>query len=438
MRLSTRATPAGSARKAAGSARSLALDVLDGCLGLKPRAAESLFDNHPGLGRLDARDRAFSRLLYVSCLRRMKALDAALAAHVKKTPKSLTLLNILRLGAAQLLILETPPHAALKETVDLARAKAPHGAGMVNAVLRRLVGSRLADAAAGIRETPSWLHESWAQAFGEREADGLEAAHGGEPPLDITCPVDREAWAERLGGVCLGKATIRLRDHGAIGELAGYGEGRWWVQDVAAAALVPLLGDVAGRHVLDIGAAPGGKTAQLCAAGARVTAIESSDARAVRLRENMKRLGFAPEIIVADACEWTGGGGFDAVLLDAPCTATGTIRRHPDILRVRKPSDAARMARQQRRLLEAAIRQLSPDGVLLYAVCSLQHEEGPGQIERLLSGANGVEPVPVDATRLGGLPAHVHADGTLRTSPADLADEGGMDGFFAALLKRHA
>ncbi|MEZ5826807.1 MAG: RsmB/NOP family class I SAM-dependent RNA methyltransferase, partial [Geminicoccaceae bacterium] len=366
--------------------------------------------------------------------RRMNALDKALSEYLQKTPKSLTLLNILRLGAAQLLILETPPHAALKETVDLARARAPHGSGMVNAVLRRIIGGALEP----LRETPSWLFDSWCTSFGEKEALGVEAAHAVEPPLDITCPLDRDMWAERLGGVGLGAQSIRLRNHGAVSDLPGYADGHWWVQDAGAAALVPLLGDLDGRRVLDIGAAPGGKTAQLCSAGAHVTAIESSASRASRLRENAARLSLKAEIIVADALHWQADKPFDVIVLDAPCTATGTIRRHPDILRTRKPADAKRMASQQRQLLEAAIRQLAPGGLLLYAVCSLQHEEGPGQIERLLSGRFDVVPEPIDLSRLCDLPAHVPFDGAIRTSPADLASSGGMDGFFAALLRRTA
>ncbi|MCB1969430.1 MAG: hypothetical protein KDG54_03385 [Geminicoccaceae bacterium] len=415
-------------------ARDIALDVLDGCLGLKPRPAESLFEAHAGLKKLDTRDRAFARLLYMTCLRRMNALDKALSVHIAKTPKSLTLLNVLRLGAAQLLVLGTPAHAAVKETVTLARKRVPHGAKMVNAVLRRLSDDPLENVA----ETPPWLAASWSDAFGELESRGIESAHGREPPLDLTCPADRDRWARMLDGEPIGTQTIRLKRHGAIPDLPGYDEGAWWVQDAAAAALVPLLGDLRDCRVLDIGAAPGGKTAQLCAAGARVTALESVEKRAGRLRENMTRLRFSPEIVVDDVTRWTAGKPFDAILLDAPCTATGTIRRHPDILRTRRPGDPKRMSRIQRQMIEAALRQLAPGGRFLYAVCSMQPEEGPEQFAWVTSRHHDMRPVPINPATSGDLPVRLAGTGAMRTSPADLAGRGGMDGFFAALLQRES
>ena len=416
------------------TARELALDVLDATLGRSPRPAEAVFDSHAALPRLSARDRAFARLLYVSCLRHLRALDSALSGPVQRQPKNLTLRNILRLGVAQLLLLDTPPHAAIKETVDLAKRRSPRGAGLVNAALRRLVGTVLP----ATDEIPAWLLDGWVRTYGAGTGRALGDAQLIEPPLDVTCPCERDQWASRLGGEPIGPASIRLGTAGAISALAGYDEGAWWVQDVAAASIVPLLGDLAGKRVLDIGAAPGGKTAQLCHAGAMVTAVEKAPGRAARLKVNMHRLGLEPEIVTGDVADLAEMAPFDAVLLDAPCTATGTIRRHPDIMRNREPAHVARMAEVQKRLLEAAYRRLAPGGLLLYAVCSLEAEEGPEQMEWVRKELSGLALEAIEPERLAGLPVRQDEPHQMRTLPCDLVAKGGMDGFFAALMRRMA
>lgn len=415
------------------SARAIALDVLNACLGEHPQPAEAVFDAHPDLSRLSARDRAFARALYAATLRRLGSIDRTLKSFVQRPPTSLALENCLRLGTAQLYALQTPPHAAISTTVDLAKRVAPFGAKMVNAVLRKV--SRAAPPKPDpVGELPLWLRESWQQAYGPERAAAIAEASLCEAPLDLTCRSDREVWASRLGAQAVGRDTLRLGEHGSITELPGFNEGAWWVQDAAAAAIVPLLGDVRGKRVLDLCAAPGGKTMQLAAVGADVVAVERSAPRSKRLADNLKRLGLMADIRQADVLEMPEGEPFDAVLLDAPCTATGTIRRHPDILWARRPVDVQRLAATQCRLLAAAARHVRREGALVYAVCSLQTEEGPAQIRAFLEHHPGWRRRPVQPAELHGLPAETTIDGDFRALPCHAASIGGMDGFFAARL----
>ena len=421
------------------SARLIALDVLDRVLG-EARPLEDTFAGHPGLGRLDGRDRAFARLLVTTALRRLGQIDALLEQFLRARPKAIRVHNLLRLGAAQLLFLETPAHAAVAETVALATG--PHGfaKGLLNAVLRRLAREgkeRLAGQDAARLNTPDWLWQSWSAAYGEPVARAVAAANLEEPPLDLSVKSDPEAWAARLGGVRLGGNTVRRPAGGAIEDLPGYREGAWWVQDAAAALPARLLGDIRGRTVLDLCAAPGGKTAQLAAAGARVTAVELSDRRAARLRANLERLRLEAQIEVADALAWRPSQLVGHVLLDAPCTATGTIRRHPDVAWHKTPDDIARMAELQARLVDAAVAMLAPGGILVYASCSLQPEEGRHVIERALANAPPLARLPIQASELDGLPVDLTDEGDVRTLPCHLAGRGGLDGFFIARLRRH-
>jgi 16S rRNA (cytosine967-C5)-methyltransferase len=230
--------------------------------------------------------------------------------------------------------------------------------------------------------------------------------------------------------------SLRRAAGGAIDVLPGFAEGAWWVQDAAAALPARLLGEVAGRPVIDLCAAPGGKTLQLAAAGARVTAIDRSAPRLERLRQNLARLGLHADVLAADAAEYRPPEPAAAVLLDAPCSATGTIRRHPDVARTRRPGDLAALAGVQDRLLDAALAMLRPGGLLVYCVCSLQPEEGPARIDALLQRDTGVERLPIAAAEIGGLAAAITADCDLRTLPSHWAEIGGLDGFFACRLRR--
>jgi len=420
--------------------RRLALDVL-GRVFADQRPFDEAFAGHAKLATLEARDRAFARLLITTVLRRRGQIDEALDKYLKKAPDP-KVRNILRLGAAQLMFLKTPPHAAVGETVDLAQGRASYAAGLINAVLRRL-GNELT----GIEKrqdavrlnVADWLWESWVKAYGEPVARAIAEIQLAEPPLDITIKRDPKPWVKALQGSLIGGQSIRRSTEVAGGQveaLPGYEKGSWWVQDVAATLPARLLGPLAGRHVIDLCAAPGGKTAQLAAAGAKVTSIEGSEKRAERLRENLTRLELEAEVVVADAAEWRAPEPAVLVLLDAPCTATGTIRRHPDITWQKTPDDVARMAEVQAKLIRATVDMLVPGGILVYAVCSLQPEEGEELIAKVLADGLPLERIPIAAEELFDLPVSLTEKGEVRSLPSHLADQGGMDGFFMARLQR--
>jgi 16S rRNA (cytosine967-C5)-methyltransferase len=421
------------------NARGVALDVLDRVVG-EARPLDETFAGHPALASLDGRDRAFARLLVTVTLRRLGQIDAVLDQFLRRRPKALGVRDLLRLGAAQLLFLDTPAHAAVAETVALAAGPHAFARGLINAVLRR-VGrdgkEQLAGQDSARLNTPEWLWRSWRDAYGEARARAVAEAHLVEPPLDLSVKTDPEVWAARLRAERLSASTIRRKAGGAIEDLPGYADGAWWVQDAAAALPARLLGDVGGRPVIDLCAAPGGKSAQLAAAGADVIAVELSEKRAVRLRANLERLRLEARVEIADALAWRPPQPVGHVVLDAPCSATGTIRRHPDIAWHKTPDDVTRMAELQARLLEAAVEMLAPGGVLVYASCSLQPEEGPLVIEQALAGGLPLARLPVRAVELDGLPGEITPEGDVRTLPCHLAERGGLDGFFVARLRRH-
>jgi 16S rRNA (cytosine967-C5)-methyltransferase len=420
------------------SARRLALDVLDRVLG-EQRPLDEVFAGHPGLGRLAPRDRAHARLLAATALRRLGQIDAVLERFLREAPKSIRVRNLLRLGAAQLLFLHTPAHAAVAETVALASGREGFARGLANAVLRRVAQEGAALTAAQDAErlnSPDWLWRAWCASYGESTTRAITAAHLDEPPLDLTVKADPEVWARRLDAEHLYGSTLRRAAGGAIEDLPGYAQGAWWVQDAAAALPVRLLPDLAGRTAVDLCAAPGGKTAQLAAAGAKVIAVEAAAKRAERLAGNLARLALAAEIVVADARAWRPPQPVERLLLDAPCTATGTIRRHPDITWHKRPDDVLRLAALQGQLLAAAVEMLRPDGILVYASCSLQPEEGEGVTEAALAGGLPLERLPIERHELAGLAVDLTAAGDVRTLPCHLAGQGGLDGFFIARLRR--
>ncbi len=412
-------------------ARGLALRVLDAALNEKA-PAEARFAAEAAATRLDPRDRAFARLLYTTVLRQKVLLDKTLLPLLRHPPPHRSGMNLLRLGAAQLLCLNTPPHAAVGQTVELAKKRRIAPPALVNAVLRRLVGMRPPEIAP-LDTLPDWLRASWSAAYGTGTAAAIATAIGREPPLDLSLKADAAGWAARLGGEVVGPATVRLRDAGAVERLPGYRAGAWWVQDLAASLPARLLDAKPGMAVLDLCAAPGGKTAQLALAGASVTAVEREPARAERLAQNLERLGLEAAIVVADALDFSPRAPVDAVLLDAPCSATGTLRRHPDILWSKTPADVERLARLQGRLLDAAAGLLGPGGTLVHAVCSLEPEEGPAVVEAFLARHPGFVRKPIAEAETGLSPT---PSGDLRTHPALLAEKGGMDGFFIARFTR--
>jgi len=374
----------------------------------------------------DLRDRAAAHRLAATVLRRAGTLDAVLEPHLKRAPPD-AVRWILRIGAAGLLFLETPAHAAVGTAVDLARSQklAPF-AGLVNAVLRRVAeggAGVLAELDSPRLDTPGWLWASW----GNR-ARAIATAHQIAAPLDLSV---KPGAAVPEGGVVLPTGSVRLPAGTRVADLAGFAAGEIWVQDAAAALPAQLLAAQPGERVADLCAAPGGKTAQLAAAGARVTAVESAERRLPRLRENLDRLGLEAEIVQADATEWRPAELFDAILLDAPCSATGTIRRHPDLPHLKRPQDIPALTAGQDRLIEAASAMLRPGGRLIYAVCSLQSEEGPGRV----SPRFGLQPEPFTPDELSAIP-QAYAGGWLKTDPSMWPDHGGLDGFFCARFKK--
>lgn len=344
-------------------------------------------------------------------------------------------MNALRLGAAQRLFLDTPAHAAVDTTVRLLRGPFAGFKGLANAVVRK-VDKVPAGIDPGRENTPDWLWRSWSTAYGEDTATAITAAHATEPPLDISVVADPDRWAETLDATLLPTHSLRRPVGGDPSTMPGFSDGAWWIQDAAAALPARILAPAAGEDVIDLCAAPGGKTAQLAAMGATVTAVDRSGARLERLRDNMDRLNFSVTVVEADAAAWRPDKPARAVLLDAPCTATGTIRRHPDIAHIKTEKDVAKISAVQDRLLDAAVEMTAPGGRLVYATCSLQPEEGPDRIAAQLRRDAPVRLDPISASELPGLSDAIQADGTVRTLPCHWKERGGLDGFFIARLER--
>jgi 16S rRNA (cytosine967-C5)-methyltransferase len=413
------------------------------------RALDDQFDGtgaHPGLAALADRDRALTRALVATVIRRLGTLRHLIGGMLEhglpaQAPRVETALLI---GAAQILFLDVPDHAAVDLSVRLAQADryAIHYGKLVNAVLRRLTRegkALLAGLDLPALDTPPWLMARWAATYGAVTAHAIAAANGQEPALDLTVKDDPQAWAEKLGGRVLSTGTVRLVAHGNVAALPGFDEGAWWVQDAAAALPVRLLGDVRGLRVADLCAAPGGKTAQLALAGAHVTAVDRAPARVERLRQNLARLSLPAELICADVEKWTAEP-FDAVLVDAPCSSTGTIRRHPDVPWLKRESDVISLAALQRRLIAHAATLTRPGGILVFCTCSLEPEESEAVIADLLARDTSVQRRPVTAAEVFSHAEFITADGDLRTLPSHFPDAdsrfAGLDGFYAARLQK--
>ena len=391
---------------------------------------------------LEERDRAFARLLVAGTLRRLGQIDDLLGQCLEHPlpAKAAIAGDILRIGAAQLLFLDTPAHAAVDTAVDMTRAAGLTAqVKLVNAVLRRLCreGRKMAEAQdAALLNTPAWLWQSWSEAYGEETCRAIVAAHLTEAPLDFSVKTDLAAWALVLEAEPLPTGSLRRAPGGLVTALPGFAEGAWWVQDAAAALPARLLGDVEGLTVVDLCAAPGGKTAQLAAAGAHVVALDRSAKRLEKLTANLARLSLTAETVVADAALWQPPEPLDAVLLDAPCSATGTLRRHPEAAWAKSAAEVAKLSAAQDRLLMAAVEMLKPGGKLVFCTCSLQPEEGEQRIEALLASGAPVRREAITAAEVGSLAELISPAGDLRCLPCHLGDSGGMDGFFAARLIR--
>src|SRR3954469_23822406 len=425
---------------AASSARQVALDLIGAVLRRK-RPLDDAIEDHPLMGELSVRDRAFARLLVATVLRRLGQIDTLVGEclNTPLAPRAAIIHDILRLGIAQLLFLRTPPHAAVATSVDLAHSRGflSHK-GLVNAVLRRLSvegQERVETQDAARLNTPEWLWQSWADTYGEDRARAIAAAHLKEAPLDVTLRAseDSDSWCEKLQAAKLPTGSLRRTGGGSVTALPGYADGAWWIQDAAASLPVRLFGQLQGLDVVDLCAAPGGKTAQLASAGALGTAIDRSTRRLDRLVANLNRLGLPVTAVPADALTWRPERPADAVLLDAPCTATGAIRRHPDVPHLKQPEDVVRLSVVQDNLLRAALEILRPGGTLVYCTCSLESEEGPGRVEALLRSGAGVARQPIGPDEIGA-PDWITESGDLRTLPCHLSEHDGIDGFYAARL----
>jgi 16S rRNA (cytosine967-C5)-methyltransferase len=432
--------------------RRVAADIVEGVLN-RHRALDEMLEGSDAraataaLAALSDRDRGLTRAIVAVVLRRLGTLRHLLGSFLEEglpaqAPRVETALLI---GAAQILFLEVPDHAAVDLAVRLAREDrmALHFAGLVNAVLRRIAREgkeRIAALDTPVLDTPPWLMQRWIKNYGEATAHAIAAANGREPALDLTVKSDAADWAAKLDGRVLPTGSVRTIVHGAVTALPGFDEGAWWVQDAAASIPARLLGNVAGLRVADLCAAPGGKTAQLVAAGAKVTAVDRAPGRLKRLQENLTRLSLEAELVCADVAAWTPDQQFDAILLDAPCTSTGTIRRHPDVPWLKRSADITSLAALQRRLLDHAITLIRPGGTLVYCTCSLEPEEGAEVVADLLAREQSVRRVPIAAAEVFGEADFINADGDLRTLPCHFTDAdsrfAGVDGFYAARLEK--
>jgi 16S rRNA (cytosine967-C5)-methyltransferase len=420
------------------AARRAAAQAVEAVLARKAQLERAL-EAAPGFADLEPRDRAFARMVAATALRRIGQIDAALDAFLTRKPKP-EAMAILRCAAAELIFLKTAPHAVVNShaaLADSARATRPFK-GLINAVLRRVAegGAAIAEAAPVESNLPGWLRESWIKTYGLETARAMVAAHLGEPPLDLTAKGGAEDVARLTGGRVLPTGTVRLAAGGRIEDVPGFNEGVWWVQDAASALPARLLAPRGGETVFDLCAAPGGKALQCAAAGARVTAVDASAQRLERVTQNLARTGLRAEIVAADVLTWRPGGNADAVLLDAPCSATGTLRRSPDAAWLRRPADIETLGGVQAKMLDRAAELTRPGGRLVYCVCSLQPEEGEAQIAALLARRSDLRIDPAAAGELPGLAESIRPDGTVCVLPSFWSDAGGLDGFFIARLKK--
>lgn len=429
-------------------ARKVALNVLQQVFQQRHTLDQAL-DESRGFSALAQRDRAFVRMLVTTVIRRLGQIDDLIKKSLSRPDQPLNppiLEYVLRLGVAQLVFMNIPDHAAVNTSVMLVESEG-HGRikGFVNALMRRIAaeGKNWTSRQDVARlNTPEWILKMWIEDYGLKNAIEIAMANLQEAPLDISLKrqVTAGSMAETLGAQILPTGSLRLQGAKLVQDLPGFDDGMWWVQDAAAAIPVKLFGDrIEGQTVIDLCAAPGGKTAQLASAGANVVAVDRSAKRLQRLQENMKRLRLDDRVRVdvADAAVWKTREPVPYILLDAPCSATGTVRRNPDVIWMKTPNDIGSLVELQARLLENAVKMLAPGGTLVYCTCSLQKEEGEYQIERVLDNHPDLVREPVHTQELGGLSDIITPRGDVRILPFHLSNIGGMDGFFAARLHKN-
>lgn len=427
------------------AARKAALRILGQVLGQK-KMLDTVLERDPDFLALPARDRGFVRMLVATSLRRKGQLDDLIGRTLTKgeVPRPDALRWLLYIGITQILYMDVPDHAAVDTSVTIAGQEGMETKkAFVNAVLRRMTGEGkvwVAQQDEAALNIPDWLYRQWTESYGQSKAKDMARASLGEAALDISLKSNagKEAWAEKLDAEILPTGSLRRRSGGHVTDLPGFEEGEWWVQDASSALPVRLLGDVTGKTVLDLCAAPGGKTAQLAAAGAKVIAADRSAPRMALLNENLARLNLADKVqtIVEDGSLWHPKEKFQYVLLDAPCSATGTIRRHPDLLTLKTEKDQQGLMGIQERLLRNAADMVEAGGFLIYCTCSLQKAEGEDQVDRFLMDRPDFRRVPVRASEIGNIIGGLTAEGDVRILPHHYADKGGMDGFYIARLQK--
>lgn len=429
------------------ASRAAALKLLEDVLQRK-QALDHALEHQSAFRDLPVRDRAFVRMMVSTIMRRLGQIDDLIEKAIEKkdTPRNLTLQNILRIGAAQILFMDVADHAAVDTSVRLAENnRMDKQKAFVNGLLRTLtrVGAEWRGRQdEGRLNTPEWLLKTWIADYDLRVAAEIAQANLSEAPLDITVKNkdDKVSWAATFKATELTTGSLRIPGGGNVTELPGFAEGAWWVQDASAAIPARLMGDITGQSVIDLCAAPGGKTMQLAAMGANVIALDRSTARIRRLQENIDRmqLGERVQVVTADASTWRSKDPVPYILLDAPCSATGTIRRHPDVLRLKEQKDVTALCHAQEQILENAFAMLMVGGILVYCTCSLQKAEGEDQINALLARHANAARLPIMKAELGGWDEALTEDGDLRILPFHQAALGGMDGFFIARVTKVA
>jgi 16S rRNA (cytosine967-C5)-methyltransferase len=408
----------------------------------KHRPLDGVQDDVIAQAKLEPRDAGFARAIASESLRRFGQIEALIRAFVPKAPpphRAGPTLEILTAGVCELLFLDVAPHAAVDAANNLAAAdnKAVHFKPLINAVMRRVSKEGkavLAGKDAARLNTPDWLWERWSSAYGKDVVRAIAEMHMQLPPTDFVLRDASAAVPE--GAAQLFDSVYRLSETGRVDLLDGFAQGAWWVQDFAATLPVRLLGSVRGQRVVDLCAAPGGKTMQLAALGAHVTAVEKEATRLARVRENLERMKFNADLIEADIRDYVPDAPVPFVLLDAPCSATGTIRRHPELPWIKSGADITLTAQAAGEFLDVASDMVAPGGTLVFAVCSLEPEEGVEQTQDFLARNSGFARKPVEASEIFGLTDLISPQGDLRTLPCHLAGKGGMDGFYAARLIR--
>lgn len=424
--------------------RLVAYEILYDVL-MRKTPLDQVLSRHQGLEQLDTRDKSFVRMLVGTALRRKGQLDDMIARVAEKELHPEAIRLVLYVGITQILFMNVPHHAAVNTTVELAEAqKMSQQKGFLNAVLRRMTTEgqewrKKQDATK--MNIPQWLLQHWIEDYGLKGAAEIAQASLSEAHIDITVKNKEELkyWADELGGMVLPTGSVRLNSAGNVTELSGFEDGQWWVQDASASLPAKILSDLQGKKVIDLCAAPGGKTAQLASQGARVIAVDRSAKRMERLKANMERLSFIDQvtITVGDGGVWQPSEPVDAVLLDAPCSATGTLRRHPDVMHLKGNKDVNQLMGLQSRLLDNAAAMVKSGGMLIYCTCSLQKAEGELQVDVFLANHPEFQRQPIRADEVGGVDTIISEAGDLRILPYHLAPYGGMDGFYVSRLVKN-